>query len=91
MTSSISTIITIENPLGLHLRRSRDVVQVANQFRATITAQNITRTTTTADVKSILQLMQLQAHQGHKLHFHADGPDASEAIEALRLLLEVSK
>ncbi len=90
MAETLTTIITIQNPLGLHLRKSRDVVQVANQFHAAITAESLTRETPRVDVKSILQLLQLQAHQGHRLRIYADGLDAQEAIDALRLLLEAS-
>ena len=38
-----SAKITINHPLGLHLRKSKDVVQVANRYDAHITAQNLTR------------------------------------------------
>lgn len=75
--------VTVQDPLGLHLRTSKDVVRVANQYRAEITAQNLSRSSGLVDVKSILQLMQLQARQGHVLHLHAVGPDASAALAAL--------
>ena len=90
VNTTISTMVTIQHPLGLHLRKSRDVVQVASQFRAAVTAESLTKATPRVDVKSILQLMQLQARQGHQLRLYADGPDAQEAIDALRLLLETS-
>ena len=64
------------HPLGLHLRKSKDVVQVANRFQAHITAQNLTRVSPVADAKSILQLMQIQARQGHVVRICAAGPDA---------------
>lgn len=75
--------LTIDNPLGLHLRKSRDVVQVANQYQALITIQNLTRSTAPVDAKSIIQLIQLQARQGHELFLQAIGPDAAEALQAL--------
>ena len=86
MTDIITTTITIAHPLGLHLRKGKDVVQTANQFQAAITAQNVTRNSSTVDAKSILQLLQLQARQGHELRLAADGPDAQEALDALRTL-----
>lgn len=85
-----STVVTIRHPLGLHLRKSRDVVQTANQFEASITAQNLSRDSQAVDVKSILQLMQLQARTGHQLRLSADGPDAEEALNALTVLFESS-
>ena len=75
--------LTINHPLGLHLRKSRDVVQIANQYQALITIQNLTRSTSPVDAKSIIQLIQLQARQGHELHLQATGPDAGEALRAL--------
>jgi len=85
-TQPLSTDCTITHPLGLHLRVGKDLVTVANRFRATITAQNLTRPSPVVDAKSILQLMQLQARQGHTLRLSADGPDAQEALAALARL-----
>jgi phosphotransferase system HPr (HPr) family protein len=82
------TEVTVQHPLGLHLRKSKDVVQVANRFRAEITAQNLTRTSPVVDAKSILQLMQIQARQGHVIRICADGPDADDALVALRRLFD---
>ncbi|MEZ4862983.1 MAG: HPr family phosphocarrier protein [Caldilineaceae bacterium] len=78
-----STTVTVTNPLGLHLRTGREVVQVANQFQAAITAQNLSNDSPQVDAKSILQLMQLQARQGHILLLCAEGPDAQLALNAL--------
>jgi len=80
--------VTIANPMGLHLRTGKEVVQVANQFDAEITAQNLTRKSPTVDLKSILQIMQLQARQGHILRLHATGQDAAAALTALTILLQ---
>lgn len=84
---SFSTTVTITSPAGLHLRTSKDVVQAANQFDATIHAQNLTRQSSFVDVKSILQLMQLQARHGHILLLRAEGPDAQIALQTLCTLL----
>jgi len=88
MTEPTFTQITIRHPLGLHLRKSKDVVQVANRYDAHITAQNLTRKSPVVDAKSILQLMQLQARQGHVIYLTASGPDAGAAIDALSALFE---
>ena len=82
------TEVTVNHPLGLHLRKSKDVVQVANQFKAEITAQNLSRHSPVVDAKSILQLMQLQARQGHVLRLTASGEDAEAALETLSALFE---
>ena len=88
MTEPASAKITINHPLGLHLRKSKDVVQVANRYNAHITAQNLTRESPVVDAKSILQLMQLQARQGHVVFISASGPDAGAAVDALSALFE---
>jgi phosphotransferase system HPr (HPr) family protein len=84
----LSTDCTITHPLGLHLRVGKDLVTVANQFRASITAQNLSRPSPVVDAKSILQLMQLQARQGHTVRLSAEGPDAHEALMALCRLFD---
>lgn len=87
--AGVSAIITINHPLGLHLRIGKDVVQLASRYEATITARNLTRPSPVVSAKSILQLMQLQARQGHQLALNAEGPDAADALAAICLLLEV--
>ncbi len=82
-----STTVKVADPLGLHLRTGRDVVQLANQFQADIMAQNLTRTSPEVSLKSILEIMQLQARQGHDLLLRAIGPDAQAALDALCVLL----
>ena len=87
----VTTNLTVTDPLGLHLRVGKDLVTVANQYRAAITAQNLSRPSPVVDVKSILQLMQLQARQGHTLRLSADGPDAQEALAALEAVIATHK
>ena len=76
-------VVTVTDPLGLHLRSGRDVVRIASQFQAQITASNLSRNSGAVNMKSILQLMQLQARHGHDLQLAASGPDAAAAIDAL--------
>ncbi len=85
-TDSRSTTVVVNDPHGLHLRTGRDVVRVASQFQAEITARNLSRDSHQVDAKSILQLMQLQARQGHVIRLDAAGPDADAALEALAAL-----
>lgn len=88
MSQPSTAVITISHPLGLHLRKSRDVVQIASRYDADITARNLTLESQAVDAKSILQLMQLQARQGHTLRLCATGVDAQDAIDALRRLFD---
>ena len=80
--------VTIAHPMGLHLRTGKEVVQLANQYDAEITAQNLTRESPVVNLKSILQLMQLQARHGHTLLLCANGQDAAAALSALEQLLK---
>ncbi len=82
-SSNHSVVVTVSDPLGLHLRSGKDVARIASQFQAQITASNLSRNSGVVDMKSILQLMQLQARQGHDLRLAASGPDAAAAIAAL--------
>jgi len=79
--------VTVANPMGLHLRTGKEVVQLASQFQAEIMAQNLTRESPMVNLKSILEIMQLQARQGHALLLHATGPDAQAALDAICMLL----
>ncbi len=85
---STTATVTIAHPMGLHLRVGKDVVQVANRYQATVTVQNLSRSSVIADAKSILQLMQLQARQGHRLQLRAEGLDAQAALNALTALFD---
>lgn len=83
VSSHCSTTVTVSDPMGLHLRTGKDLVQVASRFEAQITAQNLSRDSEKVDVKSILQLMQLQARKDHVLLICANGSDAQDALLAL--------
>ncbi len=85
-----STTVTIVDPLGLHLRKGKDVVREANKYDAQITARNLSRESEVVNVKSILQLMQLQARQGHRLQLWASGPDSNKALQALKRIFETN-
>ncbi len=89
-TAAACMQVTIHHPHGLHLRKGKEVVQLAGQFKAEITAQNLTRSSPVVDAKSILQLMQLQARQGHILRLCAQGPDAEAALASLVALFDSS-
>jgi phosphotransferase system HPr (HPr) family protein len=83
---SCTITVTVADPMGLHLRTGKDVVRIASQFEAHITAKNLSRSSVDVDAKSILQLMQLQARKGHVLLLCAQGPDATDALHALSML-----
>ncbi len=81
--ASCSRTVTVQEPMGLHLRTGKAIVQTANRFQARIAIRNLDQDVGPVDAKSILQIMQLQARQGHRLELVAQGPDARPALEAL--------
>jgi PTS hybrid protein len=83
-SGAVTTTITIQDPAGLHMRKGRDLVNVATQYQATITAENLSRHSPVVDVKSFIELMTLQARQGHILRLSASGPDDQAALNAIR-------
>ncbi|WP_137168000.1 HPr family phosphocarrier protein [Salinimonas lutimaris] len=76
--------LTIVNKLGLHARAATQLVQLANQFDATIT---LIQGDKRADANSVLGLMMLESHQGEQVNVISDGPDAEQAMEAIEALI----
>ncbi len=83
MTSDFYTIV---NPLGLHLRAARRLVEEANRFDSKIELEK--RSGPTVNAKSILGVLLLEGVQGTSMRVLADGPDARDAIQALTALIE---
>lgn len=78
-------VVTIRNPLGLHLRTSGMFAQVANRYASNIYVQ---KGLMKVNAKSIMGVMMLAAGEGTQLTIAADGPDAAEAVEELVKLVE---
>ena len=78
-------VVTIRNPLGLHLRTSGMFTQVASRYASNIYVQ---KGLMKVNAKSIMGVMMLAAGEGTHLTIAADGPDAEEAVEALVKLVE---
>lgn len=80
--------IIVSNTLGLHARPAMQFVDLANQFRSTVTVSKGGEEPYSADGKSVMQMIILEAGQGTPLHIHADGDDADLAVEKLARLFE---
>jgi phosphocarrier protein len=80
--------VTVQDPLGFHMRPIAVFAQRAGQYESTI---NVHKADLRVNGKSILELLLLAAEQGTELVLEADGADAPAAIEALAELIEVSK
>ena len=78
-------VVTIRNPLGLHLRTSGLFAQAANRYVSNIYVQ---KELMKVNAKSIMGVMMLAAGEGTQLTIAAEGPDQEEAIEELTKLVE---
>jgi phosphocarrier protein NPr len=76
--------IVIVNKLGLHARAATQLVQLANNFAATVTLHLGTKQ---ASANSVLGLMMLEGNQGKELTVVSDGEDAVEAMKAVEALI----
>ncbi|TWU34555.1 Phosphocarrier protein HPr [Novipirellula aureliae] len=83
--SSLSTVVVVRNPQGLHARPADMLVRLANQFDSTI---KIGKGSEHVDCKSILSLLTLGAAAGTELSISAFGSDADAAIQAIVELFE---
>ena len=84
---SQETLLTINNPLGLHLRPAAQFVSTATQFSAQISIANLTLDSQPVNAKSINEVITLDVRQGHQIRLTAVGEDASIAIANLQQFL----
>jgi phosphocarrier protein HPr len=77
---SVTRVVEIVNKKGLHARASAKFVQLAEQFKSSIT---MTRGNETVGGTSIMGLMMLAAGPGTLVTVKASGPDAIDAMAAL--------
>lgn len=77
---------TIKNPLGLHLRAARQLVELANTFESKVELEK--KGGPTVNAKSILGVLLLEGVQGTEIRVLSQGADAHEAMKALAELLD---
>ncbi len=75
----------IQNPLGLHLRAARRLVELANSFESKIEVQK--RGGPKVNAKSILGVLLLEGVMGTEVRVLADGADGREAVQAMSDLI----
>ena len=80
--------VAVPNREGLHARPVMRFVDLASNFRASVTVRNVTRNSERVDGKSAMHMMLLEATQGCVLRIEAQGADARETIDALAALVE---
>ena len=78
--SRINRVVTVVNPLGIHLRPAGLIANTANRFAAQV---EVVKGGDRFDARSVLSLLTLAAGQGTQLALQAHGPDAEPALDAL--------
>ena len=76
--------VVITNKLGLHARAAAKLVQLSNQFSATISLE---KEGEEADAKSIMDVLMLAGTQDTRLKIIAEGSDEEEAVEEISRLI----
>ena len=85
MSADIIRSAVIQNKLGLHVRPSRALAEIARSFDAKVIVKNGARE---AAADSQLDLLMLVAKVGTTLEFTANGPQAEEAVDAMIELID---
>ncbi len=85
---SLSDIVQVRIPQGLHLRPAAQFVMTASQYQANIQVHNLTTGQGPANAKSIGQVTTLGARYEHQIEIHAQGSDAKVALRDLVQLVE---
>lgn len=86
MTTISSDYQRIKNPLGLHLRAARKLVEVANHFEASVEVEK--KGGPRINAKSILGVLLLEGVQGTEIRVLATGIDAREAVASMTSLID---
>ncbi len=84
----LTCILTINNPLGLHLRPAAQFVATANQFTSDIQVRNITNLRDFINGKSVNQLMLLGVKLGEQIEIQVKGDDADLVLQEIKKLVE---
>ncbi len=86
--TAVTREVTIANTLGLHARPAMQFVDLANQFKSSVTVHKDGPAAVTVDGKSVMHMITLEAIQGTPLRIEAEGDDAEHAVEQLAKLVE---
>ncbi len=84
MSQRVTKTVTIENKLGLHARAATQLVQLANNFKASVT---LLKGDKEANANSVLGLMMLESHKGEQVNVVGEGEDAEAAVNAVAALI----
>ena len=76
--------VVITNPPGLHLRAAGVLCTEAVKYKSKIT---FSRSTTTANAKSVLSVLGAGIKCGDELEFVCDGEDEDQALSAMMTVI----
>jgi phosphotransferase system HPr (HPr) family protein len=85
MMNQFNCIITIQDPLGLHMRPAAEIVKLAATFDAVVMLQKGAKS---AQAHSIFDIMTLEALCGDEISLMACGNEAREALGSISLLMK---
>ena len=81
-------ILTVHNPVGLHMRPAKEFVQAAIRFASTVRVSNLDRPDRAeGNAKSMIEVMKLGVTSGQRIRVRATGDDASAVVAALSKLV----
>jgi phosphocarrier protein HPr len=81
MTASREKVV--RNKVGLHARPAALFVKTAAQFSSSVTIENLTKGTMSANAKSILSLLKAAVQMNDRVRIAAEGDDEEAAVTAL--------
>jgi phosphocarrier protein len=81
---TVTRIVVVTNPQGLHARPADMFVKTASQYQSNI---EVIKDGERVNGKSILDILTLAAVAGSQLQIEATGPDADAALNALAELV----
>ena len=82
-TESVSKVVVVSNPMGLHARPAAQLVHLANRFKADLKLCRVDEDNKEADCRSVLSILMLAAGKNTALELRASGEDAVEALASL--------
>ena len=79
----LTKVVSIINPLGLHVRACARIVGIASKFRSKV---SLTVKGRRASARNIVAVMLITASVGATVRIEVDGPDEAEAMREIAAL-----
>lgn len=80
MSATVEKVVTVSNPMGIHMRPADLLSRAAGRFQCQI---EIEKDGQSIDCKSIMSILTLGARKGTRLNLKACGVDAQQAVDVL--------